>query len=88
MVIKQDASHHEIIAILERDRSVKVREEDELWIFERPLHGSELGGRSHLGGLPLSDDIVSSDSEEAAYSIPKWRLLSSGQYCRRYLQMT
>lgn len=41
--------YHVIIAVLQRDCAVKVREEDELRVLERPLHGLQVAVLSHYG---------------------------------------
>lgn len=47
-VSREGYNYHVVIAVLERDRAVEVREEDELWVFERPVERRKfLRLRSH-----------------------------------------
>lgn len=56
-------TYHEIIAIFERYRAVKVREEDILWVLEGPIHGFQIRCRSHCVRYAARVDFESQDRD-------------------------
>ena len=48
MSTNRRVSYHEVIGIFEGNCPIEVREEDELGVLERPVHGFQLGRGDHL----------------------------------------